>query len=417
MRDAAVTSKSGMAADWRVTLWAMVAVQIVMSLSFSILSPVMPLFLPDLGVTDPSSVYFWAGLLASVTSFIGIFSAPVWGRFADRYGRKVMVLRSCFGIAVFTVLMGVSHSVWQLLAVRAGMGVVAGYNASAIALVASQTPEQRLGYALGWLSSGNLLGTLIGPVVGGAIADLTGSYRMPFYWGGAGCFAAFILCWIIVPERFVRPTEARRTASFGTLFGVLIRSGGLLPVFLVLMLAQFGTRAVEPVVTLYVQDMLGPLPNIATLGGVAFAITGLAGIAAVPILGKRSDRIGYRRTLMISLAGAALFTLPQALALGYGAFVVERFGLGLFGGGILPAANALVGRLAVASHRGFVFGLTASATFMGNSLGPFTGGAVAATFGIRWVFVVTAALLLANLLWVWLTVPEPGPAEALGGKA
>jgi DHA1 family multidrug resistance protein-like MFS transporter len=129
MRDAAVTSKSGLAVDWRVTLWAMVAVQIVMSLSFSILSPVMPLFLPDLGVTDPSSVYFWAGILASVTSFIGIFSAPVWGRFADRYGRKLMVLRSCFGIAVFTVLMGVSHSVWQLLAVRAGMGVVAGYNA------------------------------------------------------------------------------------------------------------------------------------------------------------------------------------------------------------------------------------------------------------------------------------------------
>jgi DHA1 family multidrug resistance protein-like MFS transporter len=389
----------------------MVAVQIVMSLSFSILSPVMPLFLPDLGVTDPSSVYFWAGILASVTSFIGIFSAPVWGRFADRYGRKLMVLRSCFGIAVFTVLMGVSGSVWELLAVRAGMGVVAGYNASAIALVASQTPEHRLGTALGWLSSGNLLGTLIGPVVGGAIADLTGSYRMPFYWGGAGCFAAFILCWIIVPERFVRPTEARRTASFATMFGVLIRSGGLLPLLLVLMLAQFGTRAVEPVVTLYVQDMLGTVPNIATLGGIAFAITGLAGIAAVPVLGKRSDRIGYRRTLMISLAGAALFTLPQALGYGYWAFVAERFGLGLFVGGILPAANALVGRLAVASHRGFVFGLTASATFMGNSLGPFTGGAVAATLGIRWVFVVTAALLLANLVWVWLTVPEPGAPE------
>jgi DHA1 family multidrug resistance protein-like MFS transporter len=288
------------------------------------------------------------------------------------------------------------------------MGVVAGYNASAIALVASQVPERRLGYSLGWLSSGNLLGTLIGPVIGGAIADLTGSYRMPFYWGGAGCFAAFVLCWIIVPERFTRPTNARQTTSFGTMFGMLIRSGGLLPLFLVLMLAQFGTRAVEPVVTLYVQDMLGPVAHIATLGGIAFAITGLAGIVAVPFLGKRSDRIGYRLTLMISLAGAALFTLPQALPLGYGAFVVERFGLGLFVGGILPAANALVGRLAVASHRGFVFGLTASATFMGNSLGPFTGGAVAATFGIQWVFVVTAVLLLANLLWVWLTVPEPG---------
>jgi len=288
-----------------------------------------------------------AGILASVTLFIGIFSAPVWGRLADRYGRKMMVLRSCFGIAVFTALRGVSGSVWQLLALRAGMGVVAAYNASTIALVASQTPERRLGYALGWLSSGNLLGRLIGPVIGGGIADITGSYRMPFYWGGAGCFAAFVLCWIIVPERFVRPTETSRTASFASMFGVLIRSGGLLPVFLVLMLAQFGTRAVEPVVTLYVRDMLGPLPNIATLGGVAFAITGPAGIAAVPILGKRSDRIGYRRTLMISLAGAALFTLQQALPLGYGAFVAERLGLGV---GVVrwrhPAGGECAGRTA-----------------------------------------------------------------------
>lgn len=411
MHDDTVTTASGMAPSWRVTLWAMVAVQIVMSLSFSVLSPVMPLFLPDLGVHDPSAVDLWAGILASVTSLIGVFSAPVWGRLADSYGRKLMVLRSCFGIAVFTALMGASGNVWQLFALRAGMGLVAGYNASAIALVASQAPEQRLGTALGWLSSGNLLGTLIGPVVGGAIADITGSYRMPFYWAGACCFAAFAMCWIMVPERFTRPAEARRTASFGTMFDVLIRSGGILPLLLVLLLAQFGTRAVEPVVTLYVQEMLGKLPNIATLGGIAFSITGLAGIVAVPILGKRSDRIGYRRTLLISLAGAALFTLPQALDLGYTAFVGERFGLGLFVGGILPAANALVGRLATGSHRGFVFGLTASATFVGNSLGPFTGGAVAAGFGISWVFVVTAALLLANLAWVWLKVPEPGESS------
>lgn len=414
MDDAAVTTDSGMGSPWRVTLWAMVAVQIVMSISFSILSPIMPLFLPDLGVQSESAIDMWAGILASVTSFIGVFSAPVWGRLADTYGRKLMVLRSCFGIAVFTALMGASGSVWQLLALRAGMGVVAGYNASAIALVASQTPEHRLGTALGWLSSGNLLGTLIGPVIGGTIADITGSYRMPFYWGGAGCFVAFVLCWIIVPERFTRPTEARKAASFASLFSMLIRSGGLMPLLLVLLLAQFGTRAVEPVVTVFVQDMLGPVPHIATLGGIAFAITGLAGIVAVPFLGRRSDRIGHRLTLMVCLAGAALFTLPQALPLGYVAFVVERFGLGLFVGGILPAANALVGRLAVASHRGFVFGLTASATFMGNSLGPFTGGAVAATFGIQWVFVVTAALLLANLVWVWATVPEPGVATGSG---
>jgi MFS transporter, DHA1 family, multidrug resistance protein len=394
-------------AGWRVTLWAMVAVQIVMSLSFSVLSPVMPLFLPDLGVRDPSAIDLWAGILASITSFIGVFTSPIWGRLADRYGRKLMVLRSCFGISVFTLLMGISGSVWEMLAWRALMGVVAGFNASSITLIASQVPERRLGYALGWLSTGGIIGTLVGPVVGGAVADVTGSYRMPFFVAGTISMAAFVMCWIVVPERFTRPTEQRRSQTMLATFGVLLSSGGLLPLFLVLLLAQFGVRAVEPVVTLYVQDMVGPRPDLATLGGVAFAITGLAGIIAVPFLGKRSDQIGHRRVLMISLLGAALFTLPQAINLGYWPFVAQRFGLGLFVGGILPAANALVGRLAVASHRGFIYGMTGSASFLGNSLGPLTGGAVAASFGIHWVFVVTAALLLANLVWVYLTVPEP----------
>jgi DHA1 family multidrug resistance protein-like MFS transporter len=58
------------------------------------------------------------------------------------------------------------------------------------------------------------------------------------------------------------------------------------------------------------------------------------------------------------------------------------------------------------SERGTIYGMTASATFLGNSLGPLTGGAIAASFGLRWVFLITAALLLANLVWVYFTVPE-----------
>jgi DHA1 family multidrug resistance protein-like MFS transporter len=141
----------------------------------------------------------------------------------------------------------------------------------------------------------------------------------------------------------------------------------------------------------------------------AFSVTGLAGVLAVPFLGRKSDVIGYRRVLMISRFGAALFTAPQALPLGYWAFVVERFGLGLFVGGILPAANSLVGRLTGSSNRGFVYGLVSSAYFVGNAAGPATGGVIAASWGIQFVFAVTATMLLANLLWVWLAVAEIAP--------
>ena len=64
----------------------------------------------------------------------------------------------------------------------------------------------------------------------------------------------------------------------------------------------------------------------------------------------------------------------------------------MFLGGILPTANALIARLAAVSHRGLAFGLTASETALGSCLGPLMGGSIAATAGLRWVFVVTGAL-------------------------
>jgi DHA1 family multidrug resistance protein-like MFS transporter len=179
-------------------------------------------------------------------------------------------------------------------------------------------------------------------------------------------------------------------------------------VIMVMMMGQFATQAVLPVVTLYVREILGPRPDLATLGGLAFSATGLAGVLAVPFLGRRSDRIGYRRTLLICLSGAALFTLPMALPLGYWAFVVERFGLGLFVGAVMPVSNAMVGRLTDPAQRGMAYGVISSAYFIGNTAGPLAGGAIAATVGISWVFAVTGALIAVNFLWVWFKVPEVG---------
>ncbi|MGH7031300.1 MAG: MFS transporter, partial [Stellaceae bacterium] len=135
------------AARWRRTLWAMVGIQFVMTMAFSMLSPIMPLFLPVLGVRSASAVDLWAGILSGVTSLVAAFASPLWGRLADRRGRKLMLLRSSLAIGVFAALMGLAANVWQFFACRALMGVFAGFSSSAIALVASQAPEERLGFA------------------------------------------------------------------------------------------------------------------------------------------------------------------------------------------------------------------------------------------------------------------------------
>ena len=392
--------------QWQRTLWAMVGIQFIMTGAFSVVSPIMPLLLPELGVETPSAVDLWAGILNGVTSFVAAFASPVWGRVADRRGRKLMLLRSSIAIGLFTALMGVAANVWQFFAFRALMGVFAGFSSAAIALVASQAPEGRLGYALGWLSTGQLVGSLVGPLIGGILADLTGSYRIPFYCTSATILLSTGLVWFAVHEHFVAPPKARGRGSILSSLIAVVTTPALLALFFVLLMAQFGVRTVQPVVTLFVQEMVGARPDLATLSGIAFSVTGLANVISAPFLGNRSDLIGYRRVLLICLLGATLTTLPQAFTENYWTFTAERFGVGLFIGGILPTANALVGRLVPRAERATVYGITASAMFLGNSLGPLTGGAVAAAFGLRWVFLVTAAVLLANLVWVYYRVPE-----------
>jgi DHA1 family multidrug resistance protein-like MFS transporter len=384
----------------------MVGIQFIMTAGFSFLSPIIPLMLPDLGVKTPEGVDLWAGLITGCTSFVAAFASPIWGRVADKHGRKLALLRSSAAITVFTAVMGLSTNVWFFFGARAVMGAFAGFSSSAIALVASQVPERRLGYALGWLATGQLVGSLIGPVVGGGLADITGSYRTPFFLTAALTGASLVLVWLVVHEDFVRPPAGTRGTSMWSAMKMLTGSSALMSLFFVLLMAQFCVRTVQPVVTLFVQDLIGSPPQLATLAGVAFSITGLADLISSPFLGKRSDIIGYRRVLLICLLGATLTSAPQVFVGSYWAFVAERFAVGLFIGGILPTANALIGRSVARENRGTVYGMTASATFLGNSLGPLTGGAVAASLGLRYVFLVSTALLLVNLIWVWFTVPE-----------
>lgn len=399
------------AIDWRRTLWLMVLIQALMSAALAVLTPFLPLYLVELGITDPARLNLWSGAINSINFLVAAVASPLWGALADRVGRRAMVLRSSLAICVFTALMGLSTEPWQLFALRALMGAFSGFSATAIALVATQAPEARLGYALGWLSTGQLVGALLGPVLGGLLADFLHQYRFVFYWTSLLAALVVVLVWAMVRE----PAAPSGEASAGARSAPPVRLRLVLPLFLVLLLVQFATRAVQPVVTLFVRDLVGAAGNLATLAGVAFSITGLADLIASPFLGRRSDVIGYRRVLLISLCGAALCTLPQAFVHSYWQFLLARFGTGLFVGGLLPTTNALIGRLVPAARRGRAYGITASATFLGSFLGPFSGGAVAAAFGIRHVFVLTAALLLVNAFWVLLRIREP-PREGAPGE-
>lgn len=387
----------------------MAAVQAIMMMAFSSMGPFLALYIEQLGVKDSHQVELWAGVIASSNFLIAAILSPVWGTVADRRGRKLMVMRTTLAISLFTCLMGFTQNVWQLLFVRILQGVFSGYSASANALVATTIPEEKLGFALGWLQSAAMVGGLMGPMLGGVLADAVHSYRVVFFLTAVFAMSAFIITSIFVrePEQQMESSGLRRKGSLVEQFRAVKQLKAVHVMFVVLFVAQFSVMSVQPVLPVYIKQLTQGTGYMGTIAGFAFAVTGLADLLFSPFFGKRSDKLGYRRVLSISLLGAGLCYLPQAFASNIWMFVLGRFGLGMFVGGIMPTANALVGRLTPREQRGQVYGFTSSATFLGSFAGPLIGGAGSALFGIRVMLGLTTLLYLMNVVWVRWKVRDP----------
>jgi DHA1 family multidrug resistance protein-like MFS transporter len=396
---------------WRVTFWMMVAVQAISASAFSISTPFLPLFIQQLGVHPLSRVEEWAGIVGSINFIMAALFAPVWGALADRFGRKAMVVRSSIFGAITSALMGFSLNIWELTGSRALMGMFGGFSSAATALVASQVPGSSLGFALGWMATAQMAGTLLGPLVGGLIADTAHNYRAVYFWTAGGILIAAIVAAIFVHEEFEKKPREAKTVSSWMQFREIAKHPELAPLLVVLVFANLTTLAMQPVVPLFVQDMMGMSPYLATVAGASFAVVGIGDLIASPFLGKRSDSIGYRRTVLICLIGAGLFTIPQAYVHNVWAFLGLRFCVGLFLGGILPTANAWIGRLFPKEKRGMVYGLSYSASFIGMFIGPLFGGYIASWLGFGAVFIITGAMMLANVVWVQFGIKPADPAR------
>jgi len=384
----------------------MVTMQAIMAASFMSSGPFMPFYLQQLGVQPTDRVLLWAGLIAAVQPLTIALISPFWGALADRTGRKAMVQRCCIATAFFYALIALCRNEWQIFAVQAAAGLFGGFSAASTTLVGTQAPEGRLGFALGWMATGQLVGSLMGPLIGGTLADHLHDYRLVFAATGIGSLAVALLVTAFVHEDFVRPALTRGRTSLREQLAEIAHHRTVLPVLFVLLLTQLTGQAANPVIPLYVRGLVGDAPWLATAAGFTIAIVGVAGVIASPFLGRHGDRVGYRTILIVSLIGAALFTFPQAFAPNLGTFIALRFGLGLFLGGILPSANAMIGSVFPRERRGRIYGFTASAGYLGLASGPIIGGVVAAHFGFAAVFLVVGALILINLGCVLASRPS-----------
>ena len=310
--------------------------------------------------------------------------------------------------------MGFVQNVWQLFGARACMGVFSGFSAAAIAMVGTQVPEESLGFSLGWMTTGQLVGGLCGPLFGGFLADALHDYRQVFFVTSLFALAAALVCIAVRARALQRPINGRSCGNRRSCerCAKSRRIRQLAPMFVVVLLAQVVAFGVQPVVAALrararrqralARDRCGP--------GVCGDRACRSHRVAVSGQAQRPNRLSPRAADLARSAWPRS-RFPKRSCTRVGAFIALRFGVGLFLGGVLPTANALIGRIFPLERRGQVFGITSSATFLGMFSGPLLGGTIAARFGFEAAFVTIGAMALANFAWVSVSVRR-SPAGA-----
>lgn len=365
-------------------------------LAISQILPFLPLYVEQLGVRSHQALSMWSGLTFSVTFLVSAIVSPMWGSLADRKGRKLMLLRASLGMAVAIFLQAFATNVWQLFILRAVMGLTSGYIPNAMALVASQVPRERSGWAISTLSTAQISGVIVGPLLGGYMADHLG-LRMVFFVTAALLMVSFTVTLLLIKEGGRPKISKAERLSGKAVIATLPYPMLMLSLFVTTLVIQLCNGSIGPILALFIKDLASNSSNIAFMSGFIAAVPGISALISAPKLGKLGDRIGTARVLMATLiVSIALFfmmsfvTSPMQLG-------VLRFLLGFADGAMLPAVQTLLVKYSSDQVTGRIFGYNQSFMYLGNVVGPLLGAGVSAMAGFRWVFIATAIVILINV--------------------
>jgi len=389
---------SSPAISWKRNLYAIWIAEFIAIIGFNTSVPIIPFYLQDLGIHDPQKLKIWVGISQALVSVAVAIFAPIWGKVADIYGRKPMLLRAMIGGVFVMGLMGFSTSPLMLVVLRTIQGAITGTVAAATVLVASTLPREQTGYGLGLLQTAVFLGTSVGPMLGGMISDIAGCRMTFFITAGLLAVGSCIIIFFVKEDFERKPVTESFFRQIIPDFSP-IKASKELSILLILMgVVQGANSVVSPVLPLYIQEMSPDATLVGSTTGLIIGLSGLASALAAAGIGKVSRRLGYRRVLLSCTLGAGLLTLPQGFVDTPMQLLVFKIGGGIFLGGTMPSINAMIALRADPEKQGSIYGLSTSISAVGTSVGPMVGSGIAAIAGFPPIFIVTAGILgLASL--------------------
>lgn len=366
------------------------------SASISLVMPFMALYVQSLGVKG-SAVELYTGLAVGISALASGLVAPIWGRLADQYGRRIMMIRASIVMTFTMSALAFVPNVWWLLAMRLLNGIFAGYIPNSTALIASQIPRDKSGYALGILSTGMIGGSLIGPSIGGFFAQMVGMKNV-FLITGIVLLLVTILTILFVQENFT-PIERVDLLSTREVFNRVSNRHILYGLFITSFVLQLTVQSVAPILPLYIRQLNGHSGNLFMISGFIVSAVGLSEMLSSGTLGKLGDKIGSHRLIIIGLVYSLIVYIPMAFVKTPLQLGILRFLLGFGSGALVPSVNSLLSKLTPPEGISRIFSFNQMFTNFGQVVGPLLGSAIAGYISYQAVFIATSCFVLFNLVW------------------
>ena len=363
--------------------------------SISLVMPFIPVYVEQLG-TPKDQIELFSGLAISVTAFASAVVAPIWGNLADRKGRKLMMIRAAAGMTLTMGSLAFVPNAYWLLIMRFWNGILSGYIPNATAMIASQAPREKSGWALGTLSTGAIAGNLIGPSMGGALAQWFGMENV-FLITGALLMITTVLTIFLVKEDF-HPIEKKDLISTKEIFSKMDHLSILIGLFITTLILQIGITTISPILTLYIRELSGSTENILFVSGLIVSIAGVSAVFSSPKLGKLGDKIGNQKVLIGGLILSFCCYLPMAFVKTPLQLGILRFILGFSTGALMPSVNTLISKITPQEGVSRIYSYNQMFSNFGQVLGPMLGSTVAHAYNYSAVFIVTSLFVLSNIL-------------------
>ncbi|MCI5576404.1 MAG: MFS transporter [Succinivibrio sp.] len=390
--------------NWKIVLALLVSFALLMSSSYTMLIPFLPIYLDkELGASR-ESLSMWSGLVFAISFAISAFAAPLWGKLSDKMGKKPMIIRSSVLIAVTYFLAGIVTTPFELFLVRAFQGVAAGLWPACLVMLSAYAPKKKLGFAMGLMQSANITGSILGPLLGGILATSFGM-RNSFFIGAVALSLISITTILFIKEPPKQEsTDPVNQKAPGYLS--LLKDKNLLILLFVVGFTNFVIMQIQPIVALYVEKLNQSSHDVMILSGLVLSLGGFAGAIAAPIWGKAGQKHGFYKTLTLSLIVAGSLIAMQGLPNVLWLFALMQFVCGLAFSGIFPSANSILVLFTPSNIRGTGFGLLFSAQMVGGAIGPIIGGFLVTFLSFNSVYFASGSVLVVLGLYLITLAPK-----------